>query len=165
MDSLVQPLSWMQDSNPPEIVCAWQSTCSGAFASQPSLPGVSEKPRIGGSPTVIRATQQKSPRVRLRDAAELAAKRLSSAGPQAAPKTRATPATFGVLGTTGGMAEIAVELEKARLDPRSGQGLDDIGRDRWWKQRVGAAQDVEHLGFDPREIPAWCRSRARRGAR
>jgi hypothetical protein len=24
-----------QDANPPEIVCAWQSTCSGAFASQP----------------------------------------------------------------------------------------------------------------------------------
>src|SRR6516162_2910349 len=94
MGSLLQPLSWMQDANPPEIVCAWQSTCSGAFASQPSLPGVSEKPRIGGSPTVIRATQQKSARVRLRDAAELAAKRLSSAGPQAAPNTRATPATI-----------------------------------------------------------------------
>ena len=62
------------------------------------------------------------------------------------------------------MAEIAVELEIARLDPGCGQGLDDIGRDLWWKQRVGAAQDVEHLGFDPREIPAWCRSRARRGA-
>src|SRR5262249_15101322 len=56
---------------------------SGAFASQPSLPGVGAKPRIGGPPTVIRATQQKSA---VEGAAELAAKRLSSAGPPAAPK-------------------------------------------------------------------------------
>src|ERR1700751_5022120 len=59
---------------------------------------------------------------------------------------------FGVLGAARGMAEIAVELEIARLDPGRGQGLDDIGRDLWWKQRVSAAQDVEHLGLDPREI-------------
>src|SRR5208337_1911079 len=49
---------------------------------------------------------------------------------------------FGVLGAAGRMAEIAVELEIARLDPGRGQRLDDIGRDLWWKQRVGAAQDV-----------------------
>ena len=46
---------------------------------------------------------------------------------------------FGVLGAAGGMAEIAVELEITRLDTGRGQGLDDIGRDLWWKQRVGAA--------------------------
>src|SRR5215831_10469749 len=50
------------------------------------------------------------------------------------------------------MAEIAVELEITRLDPGRGQRLDDIGRDLWWKQRVGAAQDVEHLGLDPGEV-------------
>jgi len=57
-----------------------------------------------------------------------------------------------MLGAAGGMAEIAVELEIARRDPGRGQGFDDIGRDLWWKQRVGAAQDVEHLGLDPGEI-------------
>ena len=50
------------------------------------------------------------------------------------------------------MAEIAVELEIARLDPGRGQGLDDIGRNLWWKQRVGTAQDIENLGFDPGKI-------------
>jgi hypothetical protein len=50
------------------------------------------------------------------------------------------------------MAEIAVEVEIARLDPGRGLGLDDIGRDLWWEERVGAAQDVEHLGLDPGEI-------------
>src|SRR6516165_6014046 len=50
------------------------------------------------------------------------------------------------------MAEIAVKLEVARLDPGRGQSLDDIGRDLWWKQRVGAAQDVEHPGLDPGEV-------------
>src|SRR5437762_12749312 len=50
------------------------------------------------------------------------------------------------------MVEVAVELEIPRLDPGRGQRLDDIGRDLWWKQRVGAAQDVEHLGLDPGEI-------------
>src|SRR5215471_151472 len=57
-----------------------------------------------------------------------------------------------MLGAARGMAEIAVELEIARLDPGCGQRLDDIGRDLWWKERVGAAQDVEHLGLDPGEI-------------
>src|SRR5215471_16614647 len=57
-----------------------------------------------------------------------------------------------MLGAAGGVAEIAVELEIARLDPGRGQGLDDIGRDLWWKQRVGAAQDVKHLGLDPGEV-------------
>src|SRR6516165_694239 len=50
------------------------------------------------------------------------------------------------------MAELAVELEVTRLDPGRGQRLDDIGRDLWWKQRVGAAQDVEHLGLEPGEV-------------
>ena len=75
-----------------EIVGAWQSTCSEAFASQPSLPGMGEKPRIGGPPTVIRVTNKS--RRTVRDAAELAAERPSSAGPPAAPKTRATPETI-----------------------------------------------------------------------
>src|SRR6516165_7911621 len=59
---------------------------------------------------------------------------------------------FSMLGAAGGVAEIAVELEIARLDPGRGQGLDDIGRDLWWKKRVGAAQDVKHLGLDPGEV-------------
>jgi len=59
---------------------------------------------------------------------------------------------FGVLGTAGGVAEIAVELEIARLDAGSAQRLDDIARDLWWKKRIGAAQDVEHLGLDPGEF-------------
>src|SRR5215470_12186251 len=50
------------------------------------------------------------------------------------------------------MAEIAVEFEIARLDPGCGQGLDDIGRDLWRKQRVGAAQNVEDLGLDAGKI-------------
>src|SRR5215468_8164317 len=50
------------------------------------------------------------------------------------------------------MTGIAIELEIARLDPGPGQGLDDIGPDLWWKERVGATQDVEHLGLDPGEI-------------
>jgi hypothetical protein len=42
------------------------------------------------------------------------------------------------------MAEIAVELEIARLDAGLGQAPDDIGRDLRREQRVGAAQDVRH---------------------
>src|SRR5947209_6098714 len=59
---------------------------------------------------------------------------------------------FGVFGAAGRMAEIAVELEIARLGPGRGQRLDDTGRDLWREQRVGAAQDVEHPGLDPGEI-------------
>jgi hypothetical protein len=40
---------------------------------------------------------------------------------------------FGVLGAARRMAEVAVELEIARLDAGRGQGLDDIRRDLWWK--------------------------------
>ena len=56
-----------------------------------------------------------------------------------ARNSRKTGDHFGVLGTAGGMAEVAVELEIARLDAGRGQRLDDIRRDLWWKQRVGAA--------------------------
>ena len=65
----------------------FRSFCISAIAA-----GWGRKPRIGGPPTVIRVTNKS--RRTVRDAAELAAERPSSAGPPAAPKTRATPETI-----------------------------------------------------------------------
>ena len=57
---------------------------------------------LAGSLQMAQRKQRRRPRSQW-------AKRLSSAGRPAAPGTRATPATIGVLGAAGGMAEIAVE--------------------------------------------------------
>src|SRR5215204_5490877 len=59
---------------------------------------------------------------------------------------------LGVLGAARRMAEIAVDLEIARLYPGRLRRVDHGGRDLRREQRVAAAQDVEHLGPDAGEI-------------
>jgi hypothetical protein len=57
------------------------------------------------------------------------------------------------------MAEIAVELEIARLDSARGQCLDGIARDLWREQRVIAIDNMMWGSDHPRSESTFPRSR------